>query len=93
MATYRYHHKTTARKRVKNNLDAPRVIAHCKQHGFIQKQDREETEHNNLYEINRSQSKNQSWNKGNRAKLDFVLWLVKYIAARDEPRKSMARTE
>lgn len=87
------HRKTAARRRVKNNLGAPRVIAHCKQHGFIQKQDREETEHNKLYQINTRQSKNQSWNKGNQAKLDFLLCLVKYCAARDEPWERRAITQ
>lgn len=52
----------------------------------------EEAEHNKLYEINISQSKNQSWNKGNQAKLDFLLCLVKYIAARDELEQTMAIT-
>lgn len=33
------YHKTAARERVRNNLEALQVIAHCKQHGFIQKQD------------------------------------------------------
>lgn len=70
------HHKTAARERVRNNLKALRVIAHCKQHGFIQKQDRGKREHK-LYEIDRSQSKNQSWNKENQAKLEFLLCLVK----------------
>lgn len=84
------HHKTAA-KRVKNNLDAPRVIAHCKQHGFIQKQDRQENEHK-LYEIDRSQSKNQSWNKENQAKLDFLLCLVKYSVPRNEPQETLATT-
>lgn len=38
------HHITAARERVRNNLKALQVIAHCKQHGFIQKQDRREKE-------------------------------------------------
>lgn len=38
------HYKTAARERVRNNLEALQVIAHCKQHGFIQKQDRREIE-------------------------------------------------
>lgn len=59
----------------------------------LSKNKTEETEHNKFYEINMSQSKHQSWNKGNQTKLDFLLCLVKYIAARDEPWKSVAITD
>lgn len=90
MATYQYTTRPQQERGLRIILTPPRVIAHCKQHGFIQKQNREETEHNKLYEINMSQSKNQ---RENQTKLDFLLCLVKYIAARDEPQERMAIKE
>lgn len=55
------------------------------------KQDGQEKEHK-LCEIDRSQSKNQSWNKENQTKLDFLLCLFKCSTSRNEPREMGATT-
>lgn len=93
MATYRYTTKPQRGRGLRIIL-TPHGSSHTVNNmDLSKKQDREETEHNKLYEINMSQSKNQSWYKGNQAKLDFLLCLVKYSAVRDEPRERLAITE
>ena len=92
MATYRYTTKPQ-RGRGGRIILTPCGSSHTVNNMDLSKNKAEETEHNKLYEINMSQSKNQSWNKGNWVKLDFLLCLIKYSAAGDEPQEAVAITE
>lgn len=76
MAIYRY----TTKPQLERGLEI--ILKPCGSSDTVnnmdlsKKQDRGKREHK-LDEIDRSQSKNQSWNKENQAKLEFLLCLVK----------------
>lgn len=76
MAIYRYTTKLQLERGLEIILK-PCGSSHTVNNMDLSKNKTEGKREHKLYEIDRSQSKNQSWNKENQAKLDFLLCLVK----------------
>lgn len=91
MATYRYTTKPQRGRGLRIIL-TPRGSSHTVNNMDLSKNKTEKKKNISCMKSIKSQSKNQSWNKENQAKLDFLSCLVKYSAARNEPQERIATT-